>query len=198
MADEHVSVPDSIRANAATHWTNKPVFYSSSVFFIFLTLSNKQMHMKMTGTFAGCFNTNEVNSPKWVLLFFFFLDGTTFFFRLALLFSGTHYNNLFLIFCEASDLIVNAAGGFTLWGSGHVDDRHSTGEWHWATRLYFTHPLVSSKRQQSSFMAFRSSLEIVEYCTDMYCQKWNKAHSRASMLTSAVQRVSSEGFSKST
>lgn len=46
-------------------------------FYIFdLVGPNKQMHMKMTGTFAGSFNTipNEVNAPKWVwvCLFFFF------------------------------------------------------------------------------------------------------------------------------
>lgn len=46
-------------------------------FYIFdLVGPNKQMHMKMTGTFAGSFNTipNEVSAPNWVFvgLFCFF------------------------------------------------------------------------------------------------------------------------------
>lgn len=87
------------------------------------------MHMKKTGTFAGSFNTipDEVNSPKWVLLFCIFIFYFFFFSNSALL-SGTHTNSSLLVFWETSDLVVNTAGGVTLRGSGRVDDRHSCAE----------------------------------------------------------------------
>lgn len=136
----------------------------------------------------------------FVCLFVFLL--ATFFLHSALLPSGTHYYHrdvlCFFILSQTSDLGVNAAGGFTLRSSGHLDHRRSTGEPHRATHSALFHNSDCAGPVWS--IGCRSSVRpsaAVWRLSWVSCkvEKWNKAHSRASMLTSGVQWVFSLGLS---
>lgn len=155
MADEHISVPDCIRANAATHWARKPVFYFSSIFFIYLTLLDliNRCIWRWPGPLLDPLIQFPMKSapPKWVFVgfFLFFLHATSFL-HSALLPSGTHCNHqdvlCFFILSQTSDLGVNAARGSALRSSGHLDHRRSTGERHWATHSALTASSAAVRR----------------------------------------------------
>lgn len=132
------------------------------------------------------------NGCLWVCLFVCFLLAT-FFLHSALLPGGTHYNHrdvlCFFILSQTSDLGVNAAGGFTLRSSGHLDHRRSTGEPHRATAPAWCGRIGCRSSVRPSAAVWRL------LWVSCKVEKWNKAHSRASMLTSGVQWVFSLGLS---